>query len=478
MTMTTNMSRNHKNSENRPHRMRRVLPPIILAVFSAALCSSAAQAQTVSVVYSFKKSSLSQRPQFVTPAQGRDGKLNGTTSGSQNGTVFAISAAGSGGQLFALDGTNGSQPFGGVTLATDGNLYGAAEFGGSNGDGVLFQITASGVYAVLHDFVGSGDGLFPAAPPIQASDGNLYGTTLYGPGIIGSTVYSYSSSGGFSTLYTFDAQQGSAILGPLMQASNGNLYGAFQGGGTNNCGGIFELTTSGVLLNDFSFPCGKGPGSPNGPLVQASDGNFYGTTTAGGKKGYGTIFRMNPNGAVTVFYSFLGGSQDGKIPDGGLVQATDGNLYGTTSEGGAHSCGTLYQISTAGVYKLLYSFAQGTGKLESGGLLQHTNGLLYGTAFEGGRQNLGSLYSLDLGLGPFITFVQPTGAVGATAQILGQGLTGTTSVTFNGVAAAGFNVGSDTFVTAVVPIGAATGPVVVTTPGGTLTSNVNFRISE
>ncbi len=455
------------------------LPPVLVAVvLCCAMCLGTGRAQNATVVYSFRKNGPSQLPQFVTPAQGRDGILYGTTAqGGADGSVFRISTSGAGGGIFAFDGTNGSQPFGGVTLATNGNFYGTAGFGGTQNDGVLFEITSAGKFTLLHEFSGSGDGMFPEAPPIQASDGNLYGITAYGPGTTGATVYKYSSSTGFSTLYTFGQQQAAAIGAPLLQASDGSLYGTSYGGGANGCGGVFVLTTSGTLLNDFSFPCGPGPESSAGALVQASDGNFYGTTERGGKKGDGTIFRVNSKGVMSVLYSFAGPPGDGKYPDGGLVLATDGNYYGSTSNGGEQGFGTLYKFSPTGGYQLLYSFTAQTGELESGSLLQHTNGKLYGTAFEGGRQNLGTIYALDLGLGTFVTFVQPTGRIGQTAQILGQGLTGTTSVTFNGVAATSFKVVNDTYMTAVVP-GATTGKVVVTTPGGTLTSNVSFTIHQ
>jgi uncharacterized repeat protein (TIGR03803 family) len=167
---------------------------------------------------------------------------------------------------------------------------------------------------------------------------------------------------------------------------------------------------------------------------------------------------------------------EGKFPEGGLVQATDGNLYGSTSSGGAGDNGTLYQITTDGVYTQLYSFPKSIGVQPTAALLQDTNGLFYGTTLAGGANGVGSVFSLNMGLGPFVTFVRPTGGVGHAAQILGQGLTGATSVTFNGVAATSFTVVNDTYMTAVVPTGATTGKVVVTTPGGTLTSNVNFRI--
>lgn len=448
--------------------------------FSAAMAllfaasAGLARGQSVTLLYSFNGSNSSQGPEFVTPEQGKDGKLYGTTVGS----VFRISTDGAGGQIFAFDGTNGAQPFGGVTLATDGNFYGTTSFGGTDNDGVLFKISSSGEYTILHDFTGGADGLLPSAAPMLATDGNLYGTTLYGQGVTGATIYKYSAQTGLTALYTLDEQQGSSVLTSLMQASDGNLYGTAYAGGTNNCGAVFALSTSGILLNDFSFPCAPGPESSAGALLQAADGNFYGTTERGGKKGDGTIFRINSKGVMSVLYSFGGPPADGQYPDGGLVLATDGNYYGSTSKGGGHGFGTLYKFSPTTGYQLLYSFTSAVGELEFGSLLQHTNGKLYGTAFEGGKQNLGSIYSLDLGLGPFITFVQSTGKVGQTAQILGQGLTGATTVTFNGTPATSFKVSSDTFMTVVIPTGATTGPVVVTTPTGPLTSNVNFRILE
>jgi uncharacterized repeat protein (TIGR03803 family) len=224
-----------------------------------------------------------------------------------------------------------------------------------------------------------------------------------------------------------------------------------------------------------SFPCFVGASSPNGPLMQASDGNFYGASVGGGSLGLGTVYKMSLGGTISILYSFMGGPADGAQPFGGLVQATDGKLYGPTQTGGTSGNGTLFQITTTGTYKSLYSFASSVGAQPSVAVMQHTNGLFYGTA-AGGADNDGVVYSLDMGLGPFVTFVGGSGHVGQTAEILGQGLTGTTGVTFNGVAATRFSVVKDTYMTAVVPPGATTGPVVVTTPGGTLTSNKNFRI--
>ncbi len=437
-------------------------------------------AQTVTDVFTFSGTGASQNPAFVTPTQGRDGKLYGTTfgptSGTSLGSVFKITTTGSGGDLYAFNGTQGANPFGGLTLGSDGSFYGTTGFGGASNEGVVFKITPNGTYTVLHEFAGGADGGNPEAPPIQASDGNFYGTTEGGL-VIASTVYKITPSGSFSTIYQFDQAHGSTVPAPLIQGSDGNLYGVAEGGGANNCGTVFRMTRSGTVISTYSFLCGNGGKFPVGPLVQASDGNFYGTTSEGGSQNLGTIFKMNKDGKqVTVLHSFRGGIADGEFPVGGLVQGTDANLYGSANGGGSSNDGVLFSISTSGAYTLLYSFQTATGQAPIASLLQHTSGLFYGTTNLGGANGYGVVYSLNIGLGPFITFVRSAGRVGGPAQILGQALTGATTITFNGIAATSFSVVSDTYMTAVVPGGATTGPVVVTTPSGALTSNKNFII--
>jgi uncharacterized repeat protein (TIGR03803 family) len=431
----------------------------------------------VSDLYSFNDSDSSQYP-LATLVQGRDGRLYGSATGLTDGSIFGLTTAGVFTELFVFDGSDGANPDAGLTLAVDGNFYGTSFTGGSAEYGVLFKITPSGTYTALHEFEGSADGELPSAPPVQASDGNLYGTTRGNFGVA-ATVYKYNlASETFTTIYQFDNAHGQEIIGALVQGADGNLYGTAQGGGAYDCGTIFKMNTSGMILYYYSFPCATGGALPSAPVVQASDGNFYGTTFEGGNgqgQGNGTVFRMSQKGTVSILYSFKGG-RDGASPNAGFVQATDGKLYGATAVGGTFGFGTLFRITTAGAYELLYSFPQNVGKGPEYGLTQHTNGLFYGTAEGGGTENYGAVYDLNMGLGPFVAFVIPTGAVGKSAQILGQGLTGTSSVTFNGVAATSFKVLTDTYITAVVPSGATTGPVVVTTPGGALKSNKNFRI--
>jgi len=249
------------------------------------------------------------------------------------------------------------------------------------------------------------------------------------------------------------------------------------GGGAFNCGSIVGLTPSGVLKANYSFSCKAGGSYPDGGVIVASDGNLYGTTSEGGTHKKGTIFKFDTTSkTVSFIYNFGSVADDGSIPESPLVQGTDGNLYGTTGFGGVHQSGTLFQFTLAGDYKQLYSFKEQFLGGVTSGLMQHTNGLFYGTTQGGGGFNSGTIYTLDMGLGPFITFVNSSGKIGAKVQILGQGLTGTTSVTFNGIGAKTFTVVTDTYMTAVVPDGATTGSVTVATPGGSLTSNRNFTV--
>jgi uncharacterized repeat protein (TIGR03803 family) len=447
--------------------MNRIVPALALLFFSAGTI----EAQTVSNVYSFPGTTASAGPGFVTPAQGRDGTLYGTTQGSQYGSVFKVSTSGVETDLYAFDFTNGDDPASSIILSSDGNYYGTAAAGGSTNQGVLFKVTPGGTYTALHEFSGGADGGDPLATPLLASDGNIYGATLGAQGT--STIYKYNAATGFTTIYQFDGTHGSSPGSPLIQGMDGNLYGSASSGGANNCGTLFKMSRSGVILNYFSLTCGVGGNYPFGSLVLATDGSIYGATNFGGAFNLGILFQWTKKGTYNVLYQFTG-KTDGEYPYG-LMQATDGNLYGT-ARGGANNNGVLFKLTTSGTYTLLYNFQTSVGQSPGAPPLQDTNGAFYGTTASGGTYGFGGVYKLNTGLAPFITFVQSTGKAGRSTQILGQKLTGATSITFNGVPATSFTVLRDTYMTAVVPTGATTGPVVVTTPAGTFASNVNFRI--
>jgi uncharacterized repeat protein (TIGR03803 family) len=273
----------------------------------------------------------------------------------------------------------------------------------------------------------------------------------------------------------------------LIQASDGNFYGVTGQGGANNDGTVFKLTPSGILTTLHSFD-GTDGSSPAGSLVQGPNGKLYGITTLGGNTGAfcnggsgtcGTVFEITMGGTFKTLHKFS--STDGANHYGALLLATDGNFYGTTQFGNPNNAGTIFQITPAGKFTTIYNFCSQQFCLDGvrpvAGLMQATNGTLYGTTADGGTQTNGIVYSLSMGLGPFVQPMPTAGRIGSKLFILGNNLTSTTSVTFNGTTAV-FTVVSDTEITATVPSGATTGKIQVVTPSGTLKSNVPFRVSH
>jgi len=212
--------------------------------------------------------------------------------------------------------------------------------------------------------------------------------------------------------------------------------------------------------------------------VQAINGNFYGTTSVGGTNGEGVIFEITGSGSLTTLYNFCSqtASDDGEYPEAELVQATNGNLYGTTYYGGTNGAGTAFEFTIAGILTTLHSFDSDEGVNPYGGLVQATNGAFYGTTTQGGATNDGTVFSLSVGLGSFVETNPISGTVGIKLTILGSNLAGATSVTFNGTEAT-FKA-SRTHTTSTVPTGATTGTVKVVTPKKTLKSNVPFRVRQ
>src|ERR1022692_967149 len=231
------------------------------------------------------------------------------------------------------------------------------------------------------------------------------------------------------------------------------------------------MTPKGTVTIVYNFDGVHGV-SPRAPLIQARNGNFYGTTTGGGHKGEGVLFKLSARGVITVLHTFHG--NDGASPSAGLVQATDGNFYGVTAYGGTAGNGVIFRITPSGAYSILYNLDWASGGYVSSTPMQHTDGKLYGVS-AGGTYEDGVVYSMDLGLGPFVKTLPTSGKVSKAVGILGEGLTGTSSVSFNGTPAT-FTIASDTYLKTTVPSGATTGFVTVTTPGGTLKSNQEFRV--
>jgi uncharacterized repeat protein (TIGR03803 family) len=483
--------------------------------------ATASIAQTFNTIADFEYTN-GERPMGL--VQATNGNFYGVTfyGGANNGdlcegvgcgTFFEMTTAGALTTFYSFcsqtNCTDGFFPQAAPVQGTDGNFYGITLFGGGYGCGrvtcgTVFKVTAGGKLKTLHRFGSSrDDGSLPEARLVQTAGGTFYGTTCQGGAVTFGTFFKITSAGKLEILHSFTGGKNSGKCPwGIVQGADGNFYGVTtEGGGSAECqwgcGVVFKITPAGKLtaLHDFGGP-------PDGArpevLIQGADGNFYGTTTAGGAyggdNGDGTVFQITPEGVLTILHSF--NLTDGAEPTD-LIQGSDGNFYGTTIEGGGGNgcfgnfdCGTIFQITPTGTLTTLHSFCpNGWPNCPDGygpyGMIQDTDGNFYGTTGGGGDSSAcspayevcGTAYKLSMGLGPFVTFVLNSGKVGSKAEILGQGLTGTTAVSFNGTAA-NFVVQSDTYLTASVPQGATTGYVTVTTPGGILQSKVVFRVTK
>ena len=314
--------------------------------------------------------------------QGTDGNFYGTTvdgGAGLYGTAFKLLASGAVTVLHSFtNGVDGANPFAGVIQARDGKFYGASLEGIGASFGTLFRMTSGGALTPLYAFGGGADGGNPLASLVQGSDGNLYGTASTGGSNGVGTVFSLSTNGLFTPLWSFNAINGSYPAGSLVQGSDGKLYETTSAGGTHNLGTVFSLSTNGNFNSLVSFDYTGGAYPSNG-LVQAADGAFYGTAARGGTNGgWGTVFRLTADDTLTPLHSF--NHEDGAYPVGGLVQATDGNLYGTTSQGGIGGQGTVFQITTNGQLTTLVWFNGTNGANPQGALIQARDGSFYGTA--------------------------------------------------------------------------------------------------
>src|SRR5438094_386428 len=347
---------------------------------------------------------------------------------------------------------------------------------------LLFGVTAASAqtftFKKLYDFpTKTGDPRNPSTPGVfaQGRDGNLYSTSQAG-GIGHGTVFQLTPAGAVKVLYQFPGSGGPQ--GGLTLGTDGYLYGTTRFNGSSNEGTVFKIATDGTGYKTlYSFKPGISGYQPFSAPIQGVDGNFYGTTKSGGSSGYGVVYKITPAGVYKVLFNFNATAGPGTNPYAGLVQATDGKFYGAAVTALAGH-GILYQITLAGAYTTAYTFTPTTGQLPFVSLFQNTNGILYSDTYGGGTGSLchcGVAYSLNAGLHPFVALLTTSGKAGLVIQILGNGLTGTTSVKF-GTGSASFTVVSDTFMTAVVPATGTTGAVTVATPSGFRVSSKTFRV--
>jgi uncharacterized repeat protein (TIGR03803 family) len=438
--------------------------------------------------------------------------------------------------LTRFNGTNGAWPsYGSLIQGIDGDLYGTTGFGGASSAGTIFKVSPTGRLTTLYSFcpqTGCADGSVPYAGLLQTDNGNLYGTTYEG-GLGYGTVFELTPGGGFTTLHTFCSKtnctdglwpsqgliqaQEQEIYGlafgelyeltptdafrnppvatgmkQMIQATDGNFYGV--GVAKNHLYAIMELTKTGQLLTLYTFCVVKGcpDGTEPTALMQAANGAFYGTTTYGGRFNAGTVFAFDSiTKEFRTLHNFCSQANcaDGAVPYAGLIEGTDGNFYGTTTGGGSGvnagpipGEGTVFQITPSGALTTLHTFCLQSGNCSDGAgpldaLVQGTDGNFYGTTY--GLQNCpgncGTIFQISMGLPPFVRPIPNFAKVGRVVGIMGDDLTGATSVTFNGIPAS-FKVVSRTYIKVEVPRGATTGAIGVTTPGGVLSSNARFRV--
>jgi uncharacterized repeat protein (TIGR03803 family) len=297
--------------------------------------------------------------------------------------------------------TDGQYPIATLIADTSGNLYGTTSEGGANGDGEVFELAPDGTLTVLHSFNGT-DGSGPQAGVIVDSSGNLYGTTT--AGATGGDVFELTPDGTLTILYAFGAHGADPTASALID-NNGILYATTKYGGASGEGSVFSLD----LTNDtatvlYSFcsqqRCEDGAG-PMAPVIMDSSGNLYGTTAYGGtiakdcSAGCGTVFEITAAGNEQVLYTYKN-SKDGRYPFGGLTFGSGNQLFGVTWQGGTHHEGTVFTITVAQQYNVLYDFkTKKDAQLPWGAMIPDGNGGFYGTACQGGTKDDGAVFDIS-----------------------------------------------------------------------------------
>jgi uncharacterized repeat protein (TIGR03803 family) len=318
---------------------------------------------------------------------------NGTgTMGAAEVTSVSIACGSNFSLLYSFAGGSGdsADPYHTLIQGSDGDFYGTTLAGGTSNVGTIFKVTPSGTETVFYSFAS-----IPYSGLVQGSDGNIYGTTATGGASGRGTVFKITPSGTETVLYSFPAGSSDPYTG-LIQGSDGNFYGTTGAGGTSDDGTVFKITPSGTETVLHAFAKSGSDGEiPYAGLIQGSDGNLYGTTYNGGASGLGTVFKVTPSGTETVLYSFAGGS-DGEHPYGGVIQGSDGNFYGTTYQGGTSGYGTVFKLTPSGTETVLYTFVGGSsdGAYPEAGLIQGSDGNFYGNTRQGGASGLGIVFKL------------------------------------------------------------------------------------
>jgi len=404
------------------------------------VAATGAPAQTLSVLYTFTNGVGGALSAGL--MQDTSGNVYGTTvNGGTNGwgSIYQMSRLGTLTPLHSFKGgVDGGGPYAALAQGTNGLFYGTAQVAGTNGYGAVFQVSSNGSFTSLYSFhalVGANltnvDGATPKYALTLGTNGNFYGTASQGGTNGQGTVFEVTHQGEVTVLYSFsNSVDGAAPSGPLLQFTNGLLYGTSIGGGSNGHGTVFQVTAAGNVTAIYSFTNGIDGGAPQAGVIDGQDGYLYGTCKIGGANGTGTVFKITPGGNLTPLYSFGPSTNypdlewhpynaDGIAPRT-LILGADGNFYGVAYYGGQNGSGTIFQLTPGGVFTVLYTFNfdQSSGTNSDGanpvGLLQATDGSFYGTAYEGGAAGGGTFFRL--GLPPQITLQPASESVGLNSN--------------------------------------------------------------
>jgi uncharacterized repeat protein (TIGR03803 family) len=374
------------------------IPGCAIVVIFAALAIAPAQAQTFTVLYTFTNEAQGWQPDAA-PILDTAGNLYGTTqyggTAGGFGSVFRLDTKGNEDVLYSFAGEpDGEDPVAGLVADRSGNLYGTTLYGGTAGGyGTAFKLSHTGKLTLLHSFASNPDGADPRCTLIGDPQGNGYGTTQYG-GTNGGygTVFEQNADGQFTILYSFSGTpDGESPETGLIRDPGSNLYGTTVYGGTaGGYGTVFKLDKAGKLTLLHSFAGTPDGENPYAGLAADSAGNGYGTTKYGGTAGgFGTVFKLDRTGKFSLLHSFAG-TPDGENPVAGVVADPAGNIYGTTFYGGTFGYGTVFEIDTIGKLTVLHSFnGSSDGANPMGGLTRDAAGNLYGTASGGGDLSCG-----------------------------------------------------------------------------------------
>ncbi len=358
----------------------------ILVALLALAGSPLLHAQTYTVLHRFKGSDGSS-PYGLLTLDSKSNLYGMTRDGGAHGsgTIFELSGTKEKVLYSFHDNPDGANPLRSLLRDSAGNLYGTTPLGGSSGSGAVFKLDTTGSETVLYNFSGGTDGDQPLTGLVRDTAGNLYGTTVLGGGSNLGTVFKVDSTGIETVLHSFGgAAHGEFPYAGLIRDGAGNLYGTTGGDGATSWGTVFKVDSSGKETVLYSFKGGADGGQPLSGLLRDAAGNLYGTTYLGGN-GNGTVFKVDKSGHETVLYAFAGGG-DGANPLGGLVEDKSGNLYGTTENGGSFSFGTIFKVAPNGHKTVLHSFGDigKDGKYPETGLVRDSTGKLYGTTYLGG----------------------------------------------------------------------------------------------